>query len=81
MYTASWVTAGNSQEPSYTILDINTGLPVNGDATANGTRSAAVIPQDEALRDATTEVASAQTGNVEVAPREKDLEYEILDLP
>jgi hypothetical protein len=80
IYQASWVTAGHSHEPSYIILDINTGLPVNGDTTANGMRSAAVVQQDEELLDAATEALPAQIGESDVAPRKKTEEqFEILD--
>src|SRR5271167_3464698 len=75
MFHAFWVTAGHSQEPSYIILDINTGLPVNGAATANGARSAAVVQQGKQPRDTTTDAAQAQTGQPEAARHEHQEEF------
>src|SRR5271169_5775439 len=77
IYRASWVTEGRSQEPDYIILDRDTGLPVSTETTANGTRSATVLQQDEEPWDATTKTPPAQTGKAEVVPRKKEEEYEI----
>jgi hypothetical protein len=68
MFRASWVNAGYSQEPSYIILDINTGLPVARDVIADRTRSAGAIQQNEKPRDAATEELPGQTEKADAVP-------------
>jgi len=76
---ASWV--GHPHDERFEILDIHTGLPVAGDTTDNGTRSAAAHQQDEGLRDVVTEAAPVQTGNAEVVRQKQEEDFKILDLP
>ena len=81
IYTAlQFRTAPRDKELGYEILDIKTGLPVNRDTMANGTRSGAVVQRDEALRGAETEAHKAQTAKAEVVQHKKDQEFEIFDL-
>ena len=78
IYRASWV--GHPQDQDFEILDLATGLPGPRETRANGTRSAAVVQQDEVLQDAAAGAAPAQSGKAETVRSKQDEEFQILDL-